>query len=286
MAVLWATSYPLGRYLASYEAPQAIVVVRALVAFAFLMMVALSRSEARIKLSPGLISQLIVLGICSLCLHNFLLFEALEHTQAQTGAVINGAIPAVVLLFDYVIFRRSLGSWSVVGVAISFVGTSVVITRGELSNLLTATLGYGETLFIIGVFAWAVYTILARPLLERYPASTVTAYSCLAGAVLMLPWVFANLDASRVLLSEPRVVGLLALQGFLSIGVGFLWYYEGVQQLGALKAAVYINLVPVFGVSLSILTIGEVPELPVLIGGSFVVGGLLLVNRMERRRQL
>ena len=286
MAVLWATSYPLGRYLASYEAPQAIVVVRALVAFAFLMMVALSRSEVRIKLSPGLISQLIVLGICSLCLHNFLLFEALEHTQAQTGAVINGAIPAVVLLFDYVIFRRSLGSWSVVGVAISFVGTSVVITRGELSNLLTTTLGYGETLFIIGVFAWAVYTILARPLLERYPASTVTAYSCLAGAVLMLPWVFANLDASRVLLSEPRVVGLLALQGFLSIGVGFLWYYEGVQQLGALKAAVYINLVPVFGVSLSILTIGEVPELPVLIGGSLVVGGLLLVNRMERRRQL
>jgi drug/metabolite transporter (DMT)-like permease len=255
-----------------------------LVAFAFLVMVACSRSEARIKFSPGLISQLIVLGICSLCLHNFLLFEALQHTQAQTGAVINGAIPAVVVLFDYLIFRRSLRSWSVVGVGVSFVGTSVVITHGELANPLTATLGYGESLFIVGVFAWAVYTILARPLLERYPASIMTAYSCLAGGVLMLPWVFGNLDLSRVLLSDPRVVGLLALQGFLSIGVGFLWYYEGVQQLGALKAAVYINLVPVFGVSLSILTIGEIPDLPVIIGGSLVIGGLLLVNRMERRR--
>ncbi|MDA0823409.1 MAG: DMT family transporter [Proteobacteria bacterium] len=284
MGVLWATSYPFGRYLASYEAPQAIVAVRALVAFVFLILVARSRSEMRIKLSPALISQLIVLGICCLCLHNFLLFEALEHTQAQTGAVINGAIPVVVMVLDYLIFRRTLGSWSVVGVGISFIGAVVVITHGELINVLSATLGYGESLFIVAVIAWAVYTILARPLLERYPASTVTAYSCLAGGVLMLPWIFTNLDASIALLSDPGIVGLLALQGFLSIGVGFLWYYEGVQQLGALNAAVYINLVPVFGVALAVLTIGEIPAPPLLIGGSLVVGGLLVVNRMEQRR--
>ena len=33
MGLLWATSYPLGRWLAAYEAPQAIVAVRAFVAF-------------------------------------------------------------------------------------------------------------------------------------------------------------------------------------------------------------------------------------------------------------
>jgi len=51
-----------------------------------------------------------------------------------------------------------------------------------------------------------------------------------------------------------------------------------------MNASVYINLVPIFGVILAATMIGEVPDAPLLIGGSLVVGGLLLVNRAERRR--
>jgi drug/metabolite transporter (DMT)-like permease len=100
----------------------------------------------------------------------------------------------------------------------------------------------------------------------------------------MVPWMLANLEATLVLLSDPMIVLLLAVQGLLTIGIGFLWYYEGVQQLGPMNASVYINLVPIFGVILAATMIGEVPDAPLLIGGSLVVGGLLLVNRAERRR--
>ena len=284
MGLMWATSYPLGRYLADYEAPQVIVVVRAFIAFLFLLTIAISRNQARIELTPRVFSQLIVLGISGLCLHNFLMFEALEHSQANTGAVINGAIPIVVMILDYLIFRRTIGHWSIVGVAISFIGAAVVVSHGDLGSIASGRIGYGEFLFLIAISGWAVYTIAARPLLEHYPASTITAYACLAGTVLMVPWMLANLEATLVLLSDPMIVLLLAVQGLLTIGIGFLWYYEGVQQLGPMNASVYINLVPIFGVILAATMIGEVPDAPLLIGGSLVVGGLLLVNRAERRR--
>ena len=132
MGLMWATSYPLGRYLAEYEAPQAIVVVRASIAFLFLFFIALRRRQARIELTPRVLSQLIVLGISGLCVHNFLMFEALEHTQANTGAVINGAIPIVVMILDYLIFRRTIGRLSILGVGISFSGAAVVVTHGDL----------------------------------------------------------------------------------------------------------------------------------------------------------
>ena len=88
----------------------------------------------------------------------------------------------------------------------------------------------------------------------------------------------------RLLLSKPLIVLVLLVQGVLTMGLGFLWYYEGVHALGPMNAAVYINLVPVFGVALAALTIGEQPDLPLLVGGACVVGGLFVVNRAEAAR--
>lgn len=285
MCLLWATSYPLGRYLADYEAPEAIVAVRALIAAAFLFVVAQRRREAPMPLRPALLGQLLALGVFAFCMHNFLMFKALEHTQANTGAVINGAIPIVVMVFDFIIFRRTIARWSVLGVAVSFVGTVLVVSHGDPAALLQGRIGYGEFLFLIAITGWAFYTITARPLLGRYPVTGLTAWSCLAGGVLMVPPMLLNLDAAVALLSSPLNLALMVAQGILTLGLGFLWYYEGIHELGPMNAAVYINLVPIFGVVLAALTIGEVPSLPLLVGGALVVGGLLVVNRAELHRQ-
>ncbi len=284
MGLLWATSYPLGRYLAAYEAPQAIVMVRAVVAFVFLGLVARRRREARIAFTPRLVAHFLLLGLCGFCLHNFLMFEALEHTRANTGAVINGAIPVVVMVLDYLIFRRTIARWSVAGVAVSFAGAVIVVTHGDLAGLLAGHIGYGELLFLIAISGWAAYSIIARPLLEAWPVTLVTAWACLAGAVLMTPAMLWNLDAALVLLSDPAILALMLLQGVLTMGLGFLWYYEGIVALGPMNASVYINLVPIFGVALAALTLGEMPDVPLLVGGALVVGGLLVVNRAEARR--
>jgi drug/metabolite transporter (DMT)-like permease len=50
-----------------------------------------------------------------------------------------------------------------------------------------------------------------------------------------------------------------------------------------MNASVYINLVPIFGVALAAMTIGEVPDPPLLLGGTLVIGGLLLVNRVRHQ---
>lgn len=284
MGLLWATSYPLGRYLGEYEAPQALVVIRTLIAFVFLLYIARRRREPRIVMNPRLVVHFLLLGFCGFCLHNFLMFEALEHTQANTGAVINGAIPVVVMVLDFLVFRRTIARWSVVGVACSFIGAAIVVSHGDFGSLLRGRIGYGELLFLVAITGWAGYTIIARPLLEQHASLAVTAYACLAGAVLMLPAMIWNLDATLNMLSDPRIVALLAVQGVLTIGLGFLWYCEGVQALGPMNAAVYINLVPIFGIVLAAVTINELPSRALLVGAALVIGGLLLVNRAEARR--
>lgn len=284
MALMWASSYPLGRYLASFDAPAAIVAVRALVAGVFLIAIANWRGETPITLNRVLLVKITALGVCAVCIHNFLLFEALESVQANTGAVINGSVAIVVVVLDFLIFRRVVARLSMLGVGLSFVGAVFVITHGSPAELLTGTIGHGEKLFVVAVIGWAVYTIIARPMVAIYPITTLTAYSCLGGGLIMLVPATYDLASTTRLVTDLGTMTVVALHGILTLGLGFLWYYEGIHKIGPMNAAIYINMVPIFGVGLAAVTLGEVPDASLLLGGSLVVGGVILVNRTEFKR--
>ena len=278
MAFIWATSYPLGRWLGVYQAPEAIVVSRVFIAFLFLCLVARLGKEPSIPFKQPVWIQLFVLGLFGFCIHNYLMFTALEHTEAGKGAIINGAIPAMVMILNFLFYRQKINLLGFLGVILSFAGVVLVVTGGELHNLLNLNINKGEVMFLIAIVGWSLYSIVARPLLEIYQPIWVTAYSCLAGGILMLPLLGLNLGSALNLLSEPFVVLILLVQGVLTMGLGFLWYYEGIKSIGPVNASMYLNLIPIFGVFLALITIGEVPTLPVLLGGVAVIFGVLMTN--------
>ena len=278
MAFIWATSYPLGRWLGVYEAPEAIVVSRVFIAFLFLCLVARVRNEPSIPFKMPVWIQLFVLGFFGFCIHNYLMFAALEHTEAGKGAIINGAIPAIVMILNYLFYRQKITLLSLLGVILSVSGVVLVVTEGKIYNLLNLNINKGEFMFLIAIMGWSLYSVIARPLLETYRAIWVTAYSCLAGGILMLPLLGLNLGPTLELLSDPFVVLILLIQGVLTMGLGFLWYYEGIKSMGPVSASMYLNLIPIFGVFLALITIGEVPSLPVVVGGVAVIFGVLMTN--------
>ena len=279
MSFIWASSYPLGRWLGIYGAAETIVVSRVFIAFLFLLFVAKIRKEVAIPLNFTVCLQFLLLGFFGFCVHNFLMFEALEHTEAGKGAIINGAIPAIVMTLDFLIFRRRISQLSLLGVIMSFMGVLLVISDGQLSNLIYFQIGRGEVLFLIAILGWSLYSIIARPLLDLYAPIWVTTYSCVCGVILMSPLLASNFDTAFEMLQDPIIVLVLLAQGILTMGLGFLWYYEGIKALGPVNASMYLNLVPVFGVILAFVSLGEIPSLVVVFGGIAVISGVWLAGR-------
>ena len=284
MALFWASSYPLGRYVAHFEAPSVVVFIRLFAGFLAIAVIAHHRGQLTIKLTPKNILHLFFLGLSGFCLHNYLIFKALEHAQANTGAVINGAIPIVVAVIDYLFFGRRLSQIAVFGVVLAFVGAAIVVSHGNFGELLRGRIGYGEFLFLLGVLGWSAFTIGSRELFGSTSPLTVTTYAAFTGLVLLTPAVLLNTAAVVEIVSEPKVVVMICVQGVLSISFGFVWFNEGIKRLGVANASVYLNLVPVFGVILSAITLSEIPDRPLLVGGAMVVIALLIITRAEARR--
>mgnify|MGYP001451158659 FL=1 len=278
MALFWATSYPIGVWLANYKAPEAIVVVRVFTAFLFLVVIAKVYRIRIFKFNEKIFYQLVALGFFGFVVHNYLMFIGLQFTTAIKGALINGAIPIVIMGLDFLLFRIVIKPAMLVGAIISFIGVLLIITDGQLGEAMKSGIGFGEALFLVAIVGWGFYSIIAKPLLDKNSAIWITAFPCLFGGILLMPLLIQNLDNSMIMLTNKHVVLVLVAQGLLAMGLGFLWYYEGIKELGTASASMYLNLVPVFGTGLAYILVNEQLSKTIIFGGILTIFGVIWVN--------
>ena len=90
--------------------------------------------------------------------------------------------------------------------------------------------------------------------------------------------------AARVAAVSPTVWGNLAFLGVMATGLAFCWYYAAIKAIGASRAGVFINLVPVAAIGLGVLILGEKVTLSLAFGGAMVMTGVFMTNRPQRNR--
>ncbi|NNL84131.1 MAG: DMT family transporter [Myxococcales bacterium] len=276
--LFWGTTPTIGRVLAEFEVPFVVVFGRFLVAGIFLALFLIAtRSFAPIPRRHWL--RFLALGATGMLLHNGLMFKGLEFTDAMTTSIILGLIAAMVLLLEAVVHRRRPDRVAVVGVLLGFAGTAYVLAGGRPTEIFSLRLGLGEGLIFLSALSWAAYSVLGGRLLEEFSPLLVTAVAIWVGTGLLFPFVFENPAGSWALASDSRAWLLIFLLGFVGSALGFLWYYEAVVELGGVGTALYINLVPIYGLISAALFLGERFRPEIFVGGAMVVVGLTLVNR-------
>lgn len=220
------------------------------------------------------------MAIFGIFVYNLFFFEGLSKTSALNGSLIASANPAITALLARIWRkeRTSLRQW--LGILVSFLGVVLVISGGSLSALLRLEINPGD-LFIVGsATCWAVYSILARGVLARAGSIVVVTFACLAGAILLAPMAFRETSGAWQG-SGVFWACILYMAVFPSV-VAYVWWNDGVREIGPARAAVFINLVPVFVMGLSVL-MGNLPAAGQVGGGALVLAGVYLTAAPGRK---
>lgn len=276
--LFWALTPIFGRMLAGYSAPYALAFGRFLVATAVLW-VFLRASGERARISRAHLGAFLLLGLTGVFLHNVLVFMGVEHTEANRANVIFSTITIMIAMIDVLWYRQRLSRGMVGGILLGMVGTAIVVTDGAPWRLLDGALGLGDGLILLSAASWALYSVLGRPLLKIYSPLTLTFYASLSGTLMLAPFVVLDWAVLPRLTSDSKALAMIGFLGVLNSAVGFLWYYQAVARIGAVVTSAYINLVPIFGLLLSAILLGELPNAALLIGGALVLAALWLINR-------
>lgn len=197
-----------------------------------------------------------------------------SYVSSTMASVIVATIPLLVPIAAYLFYREKLSAMNILGLFISFGGVIVVVlSTGEE---WAATLK-GILFMFMAVISAVAYAVLIKKLIQKYNGLTITAYQNLVGIFLFLPFFLLwDLDTflSRPVLTD-SVLALFFL-GVFGSSVTFILFANGVRKLGASRANVFANLIPVFTAIASYFILKESMPFMKIMGIVLVLLGLFL----------
>lgn len=281
--ILWGGTWISGRYLAQRMGPFSAALFRFVLASIFLFFFT-ARLEGRFpRPTRQALPWLLFLGASGIFAYNALFFEGLRTVPAGRASLIVAVIPASVTLAASLILKERLAPLRLLGIALSFCGVALILSGGDPTNLLVSGLSYGDLCIVGCVLCWTAYTLGGKKAMERTTPFASVTWSCVIGSVLLAPFALAGGAIEDAARAGPLAWANLVFLGVLATGLGFSWYYEGVKTLGASRAGVFINLVPVTAVILGVLILDEPLTPSLALGGAVVLFGVWLTNRSVKK---
>ena len=275
--MFWGATPTIGRVLASYEAPFIVVFGRFVVAA--ICLVLLMHLGRQFKKVPKVLWwKFLILGITGILLHNGLLYEGLESVTASHASILLALIAVQVTILDAIVSRRLPSTITMVGVFFGFIGVVYVITDGDLYLLREIVFRRGEILVFCSGLSWAIYSVVGKDLLRRYPPILVTTYAALIGLIFLFPFAIADTAKTVAIYSDPKSIGLIFFLGSFGSALAFVWYYQAVSQIGVISTSVYVNFVPIFGVLSAHVFLNEPLANSLFTGGAIVFISLMIVT--------
>jgi len=278
-AVFWGGTFIAARVVAQNAGPFSASFLRFVIASLFLVFIIMKLEGGLPRLKRDQIIPIILLGMTGVFAYNVFFFLGLKTVTAGRASVIIAMNPIFIALFAHLLFKERLSGINVTGILLCVTGAIVVISKGSPLALLRGGLGAGE-LYVLGcVASWVLYSLIGKSAMKDISPMAAVTYSCLiGGALLFAPaWIeglFADVAGYRMV----DWLGIAYL-GFFGSVLGFTWFYEGIQKIGASRASVFINFVPVSAVLLAFLLLREPLDISLITGGTMVIGGAYLTNR-------
>lgn len=276
----WGTNFVFSRMIIEEIPPFQLSVFRWVIA----SIVFLPFVWQELKQQKGLLQQhwkiLVLLALTGIAGFNTLLYIALQFTTSINASLVNSSAPLLIVLLSVIFLKERLVKIQYAGVFVSFFGVFVIITGGSLETLKTLTFNPGDLVVIAAVLVWAIYSVLMKKFGVVLPKKSTFILTIYLGIISLLPfalWERTYHSVSLSSLSVEMVLAVVYLGIFPSI-VSFLCWNEGVMQVGPGKASNYLHLIVLFTTILAILFGGERLMLTQLIGGAFILSGVILAS--------
>ena len=178
-------------------------------------------------------------------------FKGLEITTPINGAVLMLATPIFVLLLNIVINKERMNLLQGIGVLLAAFG-SIMLMSGKSFQLSSSTY-MGDLLILLNAISYAMYLVLAKDLLRQYHTLTVSKYTFLIGAILVLPFGYPELVQGKFNEMTPVIIAEVLFIIVCTTFVTYLLNAWAIQQAGPNIVGAYIYLQPILASIIAII---------------------------------
>ena len=271
----WGTNFNAGSIVVSSVSPLTAASERFIIATLAIFVFMIIKDKGNINAFKLNWKPLILLGLCGITGFNLAFFIGLQTTSALNGALIMATSPVTTILISSIIEKHRVSLPQTVGMLISLIGVILVISHGDINNILKLHFTRGDLIILLGNLAWATYTVGCRRFISDSTPLQTTAFTMLFGTIGIVVFSFYQSDLIKEIeeISTYNQI-ILIYMGLVGSVLAYLFWNVGIKELGAANTSLFFNFVPVFTLLLAFIT-GTIPNLLQLAGALLVISGVI-----------
>jgi drug/metabolite transporter (DMT)-like permease len=221
--------------------------------------------------------KLFLLALFQPGLYFFFETYGLTFTGATKTSLIIATIPILVLIFSAIFLKERVRLINAAGIVMSLLGVALLVF-GEKEAAISSGVLWGDFLIFGAVLSATIYIIFARYLGQTISAVQITGLQVIFGTLLFLPFFLWDLNSMNwQQITIEAIIAVICLSLFATIGA-FLCYNFALSRIGAARASVFINVIPVITACGAWSVLGETLTALQIIGAIVVILAVYLAN--------
>lgn len=248
--ILYGASHVLAKgVMPNYLSPNVFILMRVLgAALLFWLLMLINRRE---KIQVKDFGRLILCGLFGVAINQLCFFHGLNLSSSINSGIIMAVNPIMVLLLSFLLLKDKPSLLNSVGILLGAVGAILLTWRGSSGSTDS---WIGDILLFINAMSYAIYLVIAKPLMQRYNPLTVITWVFSFGLLFVLVFPPTIQDLLQTNLEIPAVIWLKI--AYVVVGVTFLTYLltmYGLKYLSPSVSSAYIYTQPILVMAFTFL---------------------------------
>lgn len=221
-----------------------------------------------------------IMSLTGVTFFNTFIYAALQFTSASNVSVLETVIPVVTIILSSWLLKEKLRKMQWYGVILSVFGALWVVLGGEFTQITAINWNVGDFIMIGAIICWAVYSVFVKQYMHLFPPIAALLVMISISHVVLFPIILIEWS----LLGIPEIFQLKYIISLVYLGVfpsfiALLLYNNAVQKIGASKASLFLNFLPVVTMVGAYIWLGESISGMQIIGALLVIGGVIITTQ-------
>ncbi len=271
---MWAIETVLGKLMLSTLSFLQVTASEAFFATATAFAFILLRGE-NVRIKNVSLMDVISVGLMGTVLAPLIYFYGLTQTLAVNAALIAHLQPLFVSILGFFFLKERIHKNDILGGVL--VGLAVIMITGRtIDNIVNLKLGsIGDVVVLLATLLWASTAIPGKRLTRHESSVVIVGYRFLVASLIFLP--------TLLFLNQLVIKSIYQVLLGITVGLGYIFYYEGLKRIKAGQVAITELSSPFFVAALAWFLLGEHTTVIQISGAFLLVIGLTILTRENKQ---
>jgi drug/metabolite transporter (DMT)-like permease len=217
-------------------------------------------------------------ALCGVILNQTLFIKGLVLTSTIHAAILILGTPVFITVIAWLLLKEKITSSKIIGLSIALCGALFLALQKENANVGSNIL-LGDVYVIINAIAYAIYFVIAKPLMQVYKPLTVIRTIFTMALPIMLLIGYPQWQLIQFSTWQPIHFGALFGAVIGATFVAYLCNAIALQTIGAARTGSFIYTQPVIATIIAVLFLGDTLSWQKLLAAALIIGGVYFINK-------